>query len=89
MINPFLNNYIPRNNYYNITKKPIPNKRNPYFIEATKKNTSKKNTFIPLLEISNFKLCSDDIIILALIYFLYKQNTDDKLLILTLFALLF
>ena len=48
---------------------------------------SKKNP--PLLEFAGIKLYSDDVLILALIYFLYKENIDDKLLLIALFSLLF
>lgn len=47
----------------------------------------KKNS--PLLEFAGIKLYSDDVLILALIYFLYKENIDDKLLLIALFSLLF
>lgn len=46
-----------------------------------------KNT--PLFEFDSIKLYSDDILILALIYFLYTQKIDDKLLLIALFSLLF
>lgn len=51
-------------------------------------NNFDKN-FSPLLEFAGMKLYSDDILILALIYFLYKENIDDKLLLIALFSLLF
>lgn len=50
-------------------------------------SSDKKNS--PLLEFAGIKLYSDDILILALIYFLYKENIDDKLLLIALFSLLF
>ena len=59
--------------------------------EHTKKrhfnSSDKKNP--PLLEFAGIKLYSDDVLILALIYFLYKENIDDKLLLIALFSLLF
>ena len=50
-------------------------------------SSDKKNP--PLLEFAGIKLYSDDVLILALIYFLYKENIDDKLLLIALFSLLF
>ena len=43
----------------------------------------------PLFEILGIKLFSDDLLILALIYFLYKENINDTLLFIALFSLLF
>ena len=63
----------------------------PAGLEHTKKrhfnSSDKKNP--PLLEFAGIKLYSDDVLILALIYFLYKENIDDKLLLIALFSLLF
>lgn len=42
-----------------------------------------------LLEFYGIKLFSDDLLILLLIYFLYKQDTKDTLLYILLFTLLF
>lgn len=53
--------------------------------QRTQSNSQKS----PLLEIGNLKFFSDDILILAVIYFLYTQHTDDKLLLIALFSLLF
>lgn len=53
--------------------------------KQTKSNSQKS----PLLEIGNLKFFGDDILILAVIYFLYTQHTDDKLLLIALFSLLF
>lgn len=43
----------------------------------------------PLLEFHGIKLYNDDLLILLLIYFLYKENINDKLLLIALFSLLF
>ena len=42
-----------------------------------------------LLEIHGIKLYTDDLLILLLIFFLYKENINDKLLLISLFSLLF
>ena len=41
------------------------------------------------LEFKGIKLKGDDLLILLLIYFLYKQNINDNLLLIALFSLLF
>lgn len=43
----------------------------------------------PVIDILGIQLHSDDILILLLIFFLYKENIDDKLLFIALFSLLF
>lgn len=43
----------------------------------------------PLLEFHGIKLFNDDLLILLLIYFLYKENINDKILFIVLFSLLF
>ena len=43
----------------------------------------------PLLELGSIKLYNDDLLILLLIYFLYKEKINDKLLLIALFSLLF
>lgn len=43
----------------------------------------------PILEFHGIKLYSDDLLILLLMYFLYKENVNDNLLYIALFALLF
>lgn len=48
------------------------------------------NTINPhIFEILGIKIYLDDLIILALIYFLYKQNVKDEMLYIVLFLLLF
>lgn len=47
---------------------------------------SKKNDY--LLNILGIKLDFDDILILGILFFLYTQNIDDKLLYIILFMLL-
>ena len=43
----------------------------------------------PLLEFGGIQLYNDDLLILLLIYFLYKEKINDKLLLIALFSLLF
>lgn len=57
--------------------------------DNSEKRTQSNSQKSPLLEIGNLKFFSDDILILAVIYFLYTQHTDDKLLLIALFSLLF
>ena len=45
--------------------------------------------FKPIFEFNGLKLYSDDLLILALIYFLYKEEIKDTLLFIALFSLLF
>lgn len=49
---------------------------------------SEKRSTQVILEFHGIKLFSDDLLILLVIYFLYKQNINDTLLYLALFALL-
>ena len=41
-----------------------------------------------LIEFYGIQLFSDDLLILSLIYFLYKENINDTLLYIALFALI-
>lgn len=43
----------------------------------------------PLFEFHGIKLYNDDILILLLVFFLYKEHTNDNLLLIALFSLLF
>jgi len=43
----------------------------------------------PLFEIHGIQLYNDDILILLLIFFLYKEHVNDMLLLIALFSLLF
>lgn len=43
----------------------------------------------PLFEIHGIQLYNDDILILLLIFFLYKEHVTDMLLLIALFSLLF
>jgi len=58
-------------------------------IEPEKRSNTSFNLDKPILEFRGFKLYYDDMLILALIYFLYLENINDTLLYLALFALLF
>lgn len=92
--NPFLWNKFPRPNYL-----PPPKFQNKTFNNFQNLNISskkdseqileKKSTEKPLFEIYGIKLFSDDLLILALIFFLYKENINDTLLLIALFSLLF
>lgn len=58
----------------------------------SKKNDNKLNINSfenPLIEFHGIQLYSDDLLILSLIFFLYKENITDSLLYIALFALLF
>lgn len=56
---------------------------------AEEKILSKHLPDKPLLEFHGIKLYSDDVLILLLIFFLYKENINDMLLFIALFSLLF
>lgn len=84
-ISPYHNSYHYKSNFSN----------NPNVIEeqeSIKKlepRKSSQNSEHPILNILGIKLYSDDILILLLIFFLYKENINDKLLYIALFSLLF
>lgn len=93
--NPFYINRFPKPTYL-----PKPNFTNKFCGSSEKINinsSSKDNNITlnsdlkesPIFEILGIKLYSDDLLILALIFFLYKENINDKLLLLALFSLLF
>lgn len=63
--------------------------QNPTINKETLASTRQFETAKPLLEFHGIKLFNDDLLILLLIYFLYKENINDKLLLIALFSLLF
>ncbi len=52
-------------------------------------NNIHTSTNLPIFEFNGIKLYNDDLLILLLIYFLYKEKVNDNLLYIALFALLF
>lgn len=101
MINPFYHFYRPPwPSYY----RPFPYKKDLFQnvpqnkvdvniqTEASLKQESHcDDNSIPekaLIEFYGIKLFSDDLLILSLIYFLYKENINDTLLYIALFALI-
>lgn len=56
---------------------------------TSKSSTRKHLTEKPLFEFHGIQLYSDDLLILLLIFFLYKENINDILLFVALFSLLF
>ena len=85
----FINNHSEQNNFESR-------------IQMNKEKTSRYNSFgpinfqnpfdvdsdEPILEILGIKLYLDDIIILSLLFFLYKEGVKDEMLFLTLILLL-
>lgn len=57
--------------------------------EPKKEKSPEHNNNDFIINIFGLQLHSDDILILLLIFFLYKENIDDKLLFIALFSLLF
>lgn len=51
-------------------------------------DNNSKNTDTPIFEIFGFKLYSDDLIILTVLFLLYEQNVKDEMLYIILFLLL-
>ena len=93
---PHFSNKLPPPNYYNNINKNSYNDAKKCSFSSSKNSDCKKNCkdenldfTNPIFEFKGIKIFSDDLLILALIYFLYKENSDDKLLIIALFALLF
>lgn len=89
--NPFFANRFPKPNYL-----PPPNFKQDSFnkfqnpnIYSEKESSKIESKEKPLFEILGIKLFSDDLLVLALIYFLYKENINDTLLLIALFSLLF
>lgn len=61
-------------------------------IKNTKKKSKEKRNHLnekPLFEIHGIQLYNDDVLILLLIFFLYKEQVNDMLLLIALFSLLF
>ena len=82
-------------NYNNIDNSKIQNKTENTSksnitseTDSTIQQNTRHNSNKPLIEFSGIKLYDDDLLILALIYFLYKENINDTLLFISLFALL-
>ena len=89
--NPFLRFRYPYYNYNHIPPK-VYNSTSNGFNYQTKTGISepkKISTDIPIFEFKGIKLFSDDLLILLLIFFFHKEGTDDLLLYVILFALLF
>ena len=57
--------------------------------EPKKEKSPEHNNNNFIINIFGLQLHSDDILILLLIFFLYKENIDDTLLFIALFSLLF
>ncbi|MBR2744705.1 MAG: hypothetical protein IKE01_05380 [Clostridia bacterium] len=99
----FRRNYYPNNSYPNNTSNNLNVENEDLKLESddtlkekevqSKKEKTRSSISInldkPILEFRGFKLYYDDMLILALIYFLYLENINDTLLYLALFALLF
>ena len=103
--NPFIKyrypiqQYVSPHNFTNYHSPGNSKTQNKVESSSTSNTTSEKDPTIeqntrhisnkPLIEFSGIKLYDDDLLILALIYFLYKENINDTLLFISLFALLF
>lgn len=92
--NPFFGNRFPKPTYLpppNFQNESFTNSQNSNIDSNRDSNPSLKNDFAenPIFEILGIKLFSDDLLILVLIFFLYKENINDTLLLLALFSLLF
>lgn len=97
--NPFFHHRFPCYTYYpfNMPNKQISkNCTGINLLENTEKKQDAKHTINTvqkseqaILEFHGIKLFSDDLLILLIIYFLYKQNINDPFLYVVLFALLF
>ena len=70
----------------NQTSKNIDEKKVQRDLNSLDNNS--KNTDTPIFEIFGFKLYSDDLIILAVLFLLYEQNVKDEMLYIILFLLL-
>lgn len=86
---PYFNPYR-RNNYYTQHYHQFPNiKSNCNDNSSDKKHTNEKNDEDEVwLELFGIKLYFDDILILSLLFFLYKENVKDEGLFLALVLLL-
>ena len=104
-ISPFFKyNYVPPYKHILKPKSCYTNTNPPPIHEVKKECTESKNNSSdtkqdskpnlvslskPIFEFNGIKLYEDDLLILAVIYFLYKQDTHDNLLIIALLSLLF
>lgn len=86
---PRPNVYLPppvnKNNYH--TSNTI--KEDTKISESDSKKKNKHPSEKPIFTIYGINLYSDDLLILLLLFFLYKENINDTLLLLALFSLLF
>lgn len=57
-------------------------------LEQQKTQVTKLNIDKPILEFHGIQIYQDDLLILMLLFFLYKENVNDGLLYMTLLALL-
>ncbi len=83
------NFYIPpaQHNISNIPKREnVDTEKN---INDGKKIDKGNSSSKPIFEFYGIRLYNDDVLILLLIYFLYKENVNDMLLLVALFSLLF
>ena len=98
-IMPRFINYDPRFQYYNPYQRPdfynnyntnIPSKTNSNFSnEYNPTNKKKPNSDDPVwLDLFGIKLYFDDVLILSLLFFLYKEEVKDEGLFLALVLLL-
>lgn len=74
--------YCYNKNYYN-------NIDNDINSGPQEQNTCNPPKNKPIIEFLGIKIYQDDLLILLLIYFLYKENIKDNLLLFALFSLLF
>ena len=90
---PFYNNYYNRTRYYqnnniNLNKnEKIESNTNTRNILSSKSNLSSQNENV-WLDIFGIKLYFDDVLILSLLFFLYKEEVKDEGLFLALVLLL-
>ena len=98
-MNSFYNNYyryyssyIPKSQKNDtIDKEPIHKEKSPRYSSfgpISFKNPLFTNIEDPIFEIFGIELYLDDIIILGLLFFLYKEGVQDELLFITLILLL-
>ena len=78
--NPFVSPKIVRRNNYKSFNKPLENTEH--------KKEDKLNYNLPVFEIMGIKLYNDDLLILALLLFLYEEDIHDQELFLSLILLL-
>lgn len=95
--NPMYSNRYTNPRYYippphpNI-KQNFPKNTTDFSVHTETPKEEKRSSHIsekPLFELYGIKLYSDDLLILLLIFFLYKENINDMLLFIALFSLLF